>query len=109
MSDEQTPADKPLTPNSDEENLLRILRKNPIMADDFHAIAKRFEQELADGMDADEAEASMVQSFQELGVSMMKQWAQHTQSVALKDAHVENPNLSQHSKKNSSGIPPSAR
>lgn len=109
MNEQLTPEDKPLVPNSDEENLLRILRKNPMMGGEIQTIVKRFEQEVADGMDADEAEASLIQSLQGLGVSMMKQWAQNTQTDTLEDALAENPSLSKHSKKNSSGIPPSAR
>ena len=65
-------------------------------------------QEVADGMNADEAEASLVKSLQELGVTMMAQWVQNTQKAALEQALQHDPSLNKHSKKNSNGIPPSA-
>ena len=58
MSEPLTPEDKLLIPNSDEENLLRILRKNLMMGGEIQTIVKRFEQEVADGMDADEAKVT---------------------------------------------------
>ncbi len=72
MSDEQTPDEEPLEPNIEEQNLLRGLRKNPMLAGQIQVMVRRFEQEVADGMDADEA--SLVKSLQELGVTMMAQW-----------------------------------
>ncbi len=62
MSNEQTPDESPLTLDAQEQNLLRTLRKNPMLADQFQIIAQRFEQEIADGMDAHEAEVSMISS-----------------------------------------------
>jgi hypothetical protein len=106
MNDKKTPDGEPLKPNSEEENLLRSLRNNPIMGAQIQAIVKRFEQEVADGMDAHQAEESLIQSLQELGVSMMGQWAQNTQKSSLEQALQDDPKLHKHSKKNSSGIPP---
>ena len=77
MSDEQTPDEEPLEPNTEEQNLLRGLRKNPMLAGQIQVMVRRFEQEVADGMNADEAEASLVKSLQELGVTMMAQWVQN--------------------------------
>jgi len=108
MSNKQTPDESPLTPDAQEQNLLRTLRKNPMLADQFQVIAQRFEQEIADGMDAHEAEASMISSLQELGVTMMTQWAENTQKSTLEQALHDDPSLHKHSKKNSSGIPPLA-
>lgn len=108
MSDEQTPDEEPLELNIEEQNLLRGLRKNPMLAGQIQVIVSRFEQEVADGMDADEAEASLVKSLQELGVTMMAQWVQNTQKAALEQSLQHDPSLNKHSKKNSNGIPPSA-
>jgi hypothetical protein len=108
MSDEQTPAEKPLEPNPKEENLLRSLRKNPMLAGQIQEIVSRFEQEVADGMNAEEAEASLINSLQALGVTMMTQWAHNTQQTTLEQALHHDATLNKHSKKNSSGIPPSA-
>jgi hypothetical protein len=108
MSDKKTPDKDPLEPSADEQNLLRILRKNPMMSDQIQAIANHFKQEVSDGMDAHQAEESLIKSLQELGVSMMGQWAQNTQETALEQALQDDPKLHKHSKKNSNGIPPSA-
>ncbi len=108
MSDKQPAREEPLKPNIEEETLLRVLRKNPMMADQIGVIVSRFEQEVRDGMTADEAEASLIESLQELGVTMMKQWAQNTQESTLEQALHDDPTLHKHSKKNSSGIPPLA-
>jgi len=103
MNDKKTPEEQPLEPSTEEQNLLRILRENPMMNDQIVTIANRFEQELGDGMDAHQAEESFIKSLQELGVSMMGQWAQNTQKFALEKAHQEDPKLHKHSKKTQMG------
>ena len=70
-------------------------------------IMQKFEDEIANGMDANEAEASLIESLQELGKSMMNQWAENTQQDTINQTKKEMPNLQKHSKKNSSGIAPS--
>ena len=99
-----TPDHEPFDATSEEQRLLQQLRGNPLLAEQFKAIANRFEEEIANGMDAHQAEASMIESLQELGKSMMHQWAQNTQNKLMSQA----PELQKHSKKNSTGIPPSA-
>ena len=108
MSDKQIPEDEALEPSSAEQNLIRGLRRNPILAEQIQVIVKRYDQEVADGMDADEAESSFIDSLQKLGVTMMSQWAQNTQKAALEQALQQDSTLNKHSKKNFSGIPPSA-
>lgn len=108
MTDKTTPDEEPLEPNTEEQNLLRALRQNPILGDQIQVMVSRFEQEVADGMDAHEAEERLIDSLQKLGVSMMAQWAQNTQETALEQARQDDPKLHKHSKKNSNGIPPSA-
>lgn len=97
-----------MDPNTEEQKLLRSLRKNPILGGQIQSIVSRFEQEVADGMDAHEAEERLIDALQQLGVSMMAQWAQNTQKAALEQALEDDPKLHKHSKKNSNGIPPSA-
>lgn len=104
MNDKPTPDNESLEATPEEQKLLRQLRDNPLMADQFKAIADQFEREIANGMDAHQAEAAMIQSLQELGKSMMHQWAQNTQRDLIQQA----PALQRHSKKNSAGTPPSA-
>ena len=108
MSDEQRPTEEPFEPSIEEQKLLRGLRKNPMLAGQIQVMMRRFEQEVADGMDADEAEASLINSLQELGVTMMSQWVESTQKTALEKALLDDPSLNKHSKKNSNGIPPLA-
>lgn len=73
------------------------------MAEKFTSLMKRFEQEIADGMDAHHAEETFVTELQNLGASMMTQWAEMAQKNALQkhdSAHRK------HSKKKFSGTPP---
>jgi hypothetical protein len=50
----------------------------------------------------------LINSLQALGVTMMTQWAHNTQQTTLEQALHHDATLNKHSKKNSSGIPPSA-
>ncbi|MEO7097866.1 MAG: hypothetical protein ABI162_00785 [Luteolibacter sp.] len=104
MNDKPTPESESLEATPEEKKLLRQLRDNPLMADQFQAIADQFEHEIANGMDAHQAETAMIESLQQLGKSMMQQWAKNTQRDIIR----QTPGLQQHSKKNSSGTPPSA-
>ena len=102
MNDKPTPEDEPLEATPEEKIMLRQLRGNPLMAAQFQSIANKFEQEIANGMDAHQAEEAMIAALQELGKNLMLQWSQNTQRDALN----QNPQLQKHSKKNSSGTPP---
>lgn len=102
MNDKPKPEDEPLEATPEEKIMLRQLRSNPLMAAQFQAIANKFELEIANGMDAHQAEEAMIEALRELGENLMLQWAQNTQRNALN----QNPQLIKHSKKNSSGTPP---
>lgn len=104
MNDNPTPDREPLEATAEEEKMLRQLRANPLLAGQFKTIADQFEREIANGMDAHQAEEAMIDALRRLGKNMMLQWAQNTQRDAIKQA----PGLLKHSKKNSSGTPPSA-
>lgn len=93
----------PFDATSEEQRLLLQLRGNPLLADQFKAIANQFEHEIANGMDAHQAEAAMIEALQELGKGMMHQWAQNTEKKLISRF----PELHKHAKKNSSGLPPS--
>ena len=73
------------------------------MAEKFTALMKRYEQEIADGMDAHHAEETFVTELQNLGATMMKQWAEMAQKNTLKK---HDSTHRKHSKKNSIGTPP---
>lgn len=103
MNPNPTPDHTLFHATSEEQRLLLQLRDNPLLAEQFKTIANKFEQEIANGMDAHQAESAMIESLQELGKSMMHQWAKSTQDKLIGQL----PKLQKHSKKNSSGIPPS--
>jgi len=95
-------------PTTEEEfALLSQLRANPIAAKRFHAIMNRFEQEVASGMDAHEAEMMVIDEIQQLGRSLLDQWAENTHEDTIEQARYDDPSLVGNGKKNSSGIPPS--
>ena len=95
MNDQPTPDDEPLNATPEEQRMLRQLRGNPLMAAQFQTIADRYEHEIANGIDAHQAEEAMIESLQELGRSMMRQWAQNTRRDALGQAS----DLQKHPKK----------
>ncbi len=70
-----------------------------MMGNQIRAIVNRFEQEVAGGMDAHQAEESLMESLQKLGVGMMGQWDLNTQQTALEKSHEDAPKLHKHSKK----------
>ena len=95
-------------PITEEEHaLLSQLRANPIAAKRFRAIMNRFEQEVASGMDAHEAEMMVIEEIQQLGRSLLDQWAKNTHKDAIEEARHDDPSLVGNVKKNSSGIRPS--
>jgi hypothetical protein len=103
MNPEPTPDHDPLSATPEEQKLLRQLRGNPMLSEQFKVIANKFEQEISNGMDAHQAEAALIESLQELGRGLMHQWAMNTQDKLV----TQRPELHKHSKKNSSGTPPS--
>ena len=84
------------------------LRKNPILANNLDIILKRFDEEVAQGMNANEAELNAIESVQQFGKAMIEQWAQTTQDDIVSETTQDN-NLIKNGKKNSTGIPPSER
>jgi hypothetical protein len=103
MNPNPTPDHTSFHATSEEQRLLLQLRDNPLLAEQFKTIANKFEQEIANGMDAHQAEAAMIESLQELGKSMMHQWARNTQDQLV----AQSPQLQKHGKKNSTGTAPS--
>jgi len=95
-------------PTSKELELLRKLRANPILVDKIDLVMERFEQELANGSDAHQAEEAIIELLQNLGQNMMTQWARRSSLDAETQAREQDPTLQKHAKKNSSGKPPSA-
>ena len=103
-SDTQTTP--PIEPTSEEAKLLQQLRSNPIMAEKFGLIMERFEQEIANGADANQAEMMVIEELRILGETMLGQWAEKTQTIAINQAKAESADLIHHKEKNSTGTPP---
>jgi len=104
MPDQDTPSE--LSP--EEIELIQKRRANPMMAAGLDLVMKQFDEEIAKGVDAHQAEESALKLLRQLGQTMLGQWAQHTESHQLTEEQSQDFTLQKHAKKNSSGIPPSA-
>ena len=107
MSHSSTPCADNVSPSEEEAKLLAQLRANPIFAARFQVLMDRFEEEVAAGMDAHEAEEMVIAELDGLGKSIMGQWAESTHTKSLAEARADDPAIVKSGKKNSSGIPPS--
>ena len=96
-SDTQTTP--PIEPTAEEAKLLQQLRSNPIMAEKFGLIMERFEQEIANGADANQAEMMVIEELRILGETMLGQWAEKTQTIAINQAKAESADLIHHKEK----------
>lgn len=90
-----------------EIKLLHQLRDNPLMGERLTHIMDRFEHDVAQGMDANQAEMMAIEEVQKLGQTMLNQWADKTKQIVLDQARCDDPTLKGNGKKNSGGIPPS--
>lgn len=107
MSHPSVPDPENALPNEEEAKLLAQLRANPIFAARFQVLMDRFDEEVAAGMDAHEAEEMVIAELDGLGKSIMGQWADNTHAKNLAEAQADDPTLVKSGKKNSGGIPPS--
>lgn len=96
MNQTNSPETQLLNPTLEEQKMLQQLRENPYLGTQFQIIANQFETEISNGMDAHQAEEALIISLQQLGKTMMIQWAENTQRKVLED----DPTLQKHSKKN---------
>lgn len=90
-----------------ELELLEALRGNPLLADNLAHIVRRYNAETHTGMDANQAEMSIVEIVRDMGGRLLTQWGEQTQDQVAQE-HSANPDLVGHGKKNSGGIAPSA-
>jgi len=96
----------PLDLSPQEIKLLEQMRAAPVMAEKFRQIMGRFEQEIASGTDANEAEMMVIEELRDLGRTLLGEWARTTHDKAVAAARAGEPDLIRHSKKNSTGTPP---
>jgi len=104
-----SPAREEEVPSLTEEDakLLKQLHDNPILGARLRQLLNHFEEEVAVGMDAHQAEATLIEELHQLGGSLMSQWADTTHQQRIAEAKENDPALIKSGKKNSSGTPPS--
>jgi hypothetical protein len=107
MSHSSDPEPERTTLSEEDSKLLAQLHANPILAARFRGLLNRFEGEVAAGMDAHQAEEMVIEELDQLGRSIMGQWADTTHEKTLTKTQESNPDVIKSGKKNSSGTPPS--
>ena len=107
MNDSDPRSTPPIELSPEESKLLHRLRANPAMAGRFGLIMERFEQEVAGGTDANEAEEMVIEQLGQLGKVMLGEWAKSSHDKAVSRAKGGGANVIDHAKKNSAGIRPS--
>ena len=107
VNDSRPRSTPPIEPTPEECKLLSRLRVNPAMAGRFGLIMERFEQEVAGGADANEAEEMVIEEMGRLGEVMLGEWAKTSHDKAIAQAKGGGANVIDHAKKNSAGIRPS--
>ena len=85
--------------SEEEARLLARLRANPIFAARFQVLMERFDEEVAAGMGAHEAEEMVIAELDGLGKSILGQWAENTQAQCLSEARANDPTLVKSGKK----------
>lgn len=91
-----------------EHQLFESLKGQPELLERLTSISKRFNQEVADGMDAYEAECHIIEAINQIGREMLSSWAEATQDAAVNEA-IQSPDLIKHGKKNATGTAPLAK
>jgi hypothetical protein len=99
VSHSSAPDPENAPPSEEEAKLLAQLRANPIFAARFQVLMNRFDEEVAAGMDAHEAEEMVIAELDELGKSIMGQWADNTHAKNLTEAQANDPALVKSGKK----------
>lgn len=89
-----------------EFKLIEALQGDAEMIEELTAATQKLNSEVADGMDAYQAESHIAKTVQEIGRKMIKKWAEKTQEEAVAEATSSSDTL-KHGKKNSTGIQPS--
>ena len=91
-----------------EFKLIEALQGDPELIEEFTAATQKLNHEVAQGMDAYQAELHIAKTVQEIGRKMIGKWATKTQQEAVEEA-TDAPDNIKHGKKNSTGIAPSEK
>ena len=92
-----------------ESELLELLRTNPLLARQISSLVGRFGEEVARGLDANQAELMAIEEVGQPGKTILEQWAENTHQEEIARAKQDTPSLTNNGKKNSAGTPPSDR
>lgn len=95
-----------VTVTDEQLRLLEAVKNSPAMLENLTRVLDSFNREVEDGMDAFTAESHIVEAVTEIGRSMIGQWAEKEQQVALDEVCKKSDQI-KHGKKNSTGIAPS--
>jgi hypothetical protein len=106
-ADPQPTRNLPVTDS--ESELLELLRTNPLLARQISSLVSRFGEEVAGGLDANQAEMMAIEEVGQLGKTIIEQWAENTHQEEVARAKREAASLTSNGKKNSAGTPPSDR
>jgi len=112
MNNQDAPDHQPtrnLSLTESESELLELLRTNPLLARQISSLVGRFGEEVAGGLDANQAETMAIEEVGQLGKTILEQWAENTHQEEIARAKLEAPSLTNNGKKNSAGTPPSDR
>ena len=91
--------------SEEEFQLIQALKANPAMLNQLTSVTEKFNEEVANGMDAYEAECHVIKAISEIGRSMISNRAEQTQEQAVEEA-TKSANVIKHGKKNSTGTAP---
>ena len=104
-NDAKPSSELPLTES--ESKLLDLLRTNPMLANQISSLVSRFGEEVAGGLDANQAEEMAIDEVGKLGKTILEQWAENTHKEEVTRTKQATPSLTNNGKKNSAGTPPS--
>ena len=107
VPDPQPTRNLPVTES--ESDLLELLRTNPLLARQISSLVVRFGEEVAGGLDANQAEMMAIEEVGQLGKTIIEQWAENTHQEEIARVKQDAPSLTNNGKKNSAGTPPSDR
>lgn len=99
MSHSSAPEPDPAELSDDESKLVAQLRANPIFAARCQMLMNRFDEELADGKDAHQAEEMVIEELDQLGQSLMGQWAETAHENILTQSQSAHPDRIKSGKK----------
>ncbi len=90
-----------------ESKLLELLRTNPLLARQISSLVGRFGEEVAGGLDANQAEEMAIEEVGQLGKTIIQQWAENTHQEEVAKVKLGDSLLTNNGKKNSDGTPAS--